>query len=103
MQRMARSGYPTRLVPGSRTRSNESRAPGGPGPTQRPLALVQRPAAQDGQGRERRAKCRRPLERGVELDPIVEATRMRAVAEGSLDRVETLHGIEEVIRVLYGL
>jgi len=39
----------------------------------------------------------------VELDPIVEATRMRAVAEGSLDRVETLHGIEEVIRVLYGL
>jgi hypothetical protein len=27
---------------------------------------------------------------------------MRAVAEGPLDRVETLHGIEEVVRVVFG-
>jgi hypothetical protein len=39
----------------------------------------------------------------MELQPVVEACGMRAVAEGTLvDRVETLHGIEEVIRVVFG-
>jgi hypothetical protein len=39
----------------------------------------------------------------VELEAVVEASGVRAVAEGPLDRVETPHGIEEVIRVVFGL
>jgi hypothetical protein len=38
----------------------------------------------------------------MELQPVVEACGMRAVAEGTLDRVETMHGAEEVVRGVFG-
>jgi hypothetical protein len=61
------------------------------------------PRAQEGERPQDGASEGGPFERGSQLQPVVEAFRVRPVAEGSLARVVAFNRFEEVVRGVLGL